>query len=124
MRSRLDSSCSPDLAWAALTDYASLARVFRNVLESRVEEAPGGAKTLVQLCKWGFLIFGGSFESVLAVEEDAAARRLAFRLVQVCGHGRAAEAVVQAVGWGGAAGRGQTAAEQSKAGVAGGLVRE
>ncbi|GAB4815692.1 hypothetical protein N2152v2_002738 [Parachlorella kessleri] len=80
VKGRLRTAAPPELVYEVLIDYASLGRVFQNVLESEVVEE-GGRKHLVQTCKWAFLIFSGTFRTSLAISEDPANLRLAFHLL-------------------------------------------
>ena len=66
-------------AFGALQDYASAPDIYRNILESRVEERAGHGQVVVQRCLWRVLLFKGSFEACFEVEEDPGAGELTYR---------------------------------------------
>ncbi|KAK9824396.1 hypothetical protein WJX72_009979 [[Myrmecia] bisecta] len=66
--------------YVLLSDYAALDRVFSSVEQSNVVHS-NGQKQILQLCRWEFLIFSGTFKTLLSVAEDPVAGRLVFSLV-------------------------------------------
>lgn len=48
---------------------------------SEVQESESG-KQLLQVCKWGFSVFSGTFEALLAVTEQPQQRSLSFKLIR------------------------------------------
>ncbi|KAK9832595.1 hypothetical protein WJX81_002087 [Elliptochloris bilobata] len=72
---------APQLVWEVLTDYEGLARTYSTVLESH-SRLINKQRHVLQKCRWEFLAFSGSFDTQLAVSEEAAAGRLVFRQLQ------------------------------------------
>jgi len=66
-------------AFGTLQDYAAAADIYRNIVDSRVEDLEGHGRVLVQRCLWRVLLFSGSFEARFEVEEDPGAGELSYR---------------------------------------------
>jgi hypothetical protein len=105
----LSTSVSPESVWDVLTDYDGLARTYSTVLESGSRVVNGQRQVLqvrrwsarrlrwaactargtpltrgagAQKCRWEFLVFSGSFDTTLTVDEEPGAGRLVFRQLQ------------------------------------------
>jgi len=70
------------IVYGVLADYQSCARVFNNILDSKVEQSPHGELLVKQKCRWSFLAFSGSFDCSLAVTEDPNKYSLVFKLLE------------------------------------------
>ncbi|KAK9818614.1 hypothetical protein WJX74_001276 [Apatococcus lobatus] len=81
VRGSLETACQPDAIYQTLVDYANLPTVFKN-LDSCRSWTEDGQKKLLQVCRWEFLIFSGTFETTLSVSEHPDQGRLVFNLLQ------------------------------------------
>ena len=70
-------------AFGTLLDYESSSEIFHNITEAIVASDPKtGQKQLEEKCKWTFLVFSGTFDMLLDVDEDVPNRTLVFSLAK------------------------------------------
>mmetsp|Transcript_12426 Transcript_12426/g.29521 ORF Transcript_12426/g.29521 Transcript_12426/m.29521 type:complete len:183 (+) Transcript_12426:433-981(+) len=70
-----------DLVYEVLVDFEDSARIFDNILASEVHHILGEVQ-LVQVCRWKFLLFSGTFNSTLAVRQMPDNGIVQFELVE------------------------------------------
>lgn len=76
----LETGLSREAILGVLTDYEGLARIYSSIEESRLSVI-GRKKSVLQVCRWEFLVFSGTFETKLTVEEDLPIGTVVFHLV-------------------------------------------
>lgn len=83
VRGTLAAAAPPDLVYDIITDYANNSRVFRNVSESTLSTSADGQQLqLLQVCRWRFLAFSGTFNVLLAISEQRPSHGLSFKLIE------------------------------------------
>lgn len=77
----LDCAAPPTRVYDCLTDYAGLADTFSNISGTEVLREDGRLKVR-QTCSWQFLVFSGTFDLLLRVNEEPERMALTFDLVE------------------------------------------
>ncbi|GHP05016.1 hypothetical protein PPROV_000376800 [Pycnococcus provasolii] len=77
----LPHSVNADDVWDMLLDYERSSDIFHNIEEAVVmHDESRNQKQLVEQCRWVFLVFSGTFELLLDVDENVSERVLTFSL--------------------------------------------
>ncbi|BDA47163.1 hypothetical protein COCOBI_10-0080 [Coccomyxa sp. Obi] len=76
----LETGLSREAVLCVLTDYEGLARIYSSIEESKLSVI-GRKKSVLQVCRWEFLVFSGTFETKLTVEENLPSGTVVFHLV-------------------------------------------